>query len=542
VTDPTPQSRHSRSPSAFARGESTIGVESLRRRAWTLLGFTFLLLIAVTATVPVLYWTLVQTLQESSGFKADIAIVIVGLGGLVLVFCLYTALKQRELEEMRVALAHEEREMADVRTRLSELSALFQVSSSLNLHLGLDMVLEIIVRRVVSTLRAQQASIMICNLESGALETRASYGLESEFARHAKMKLGEGIAGWVAERQEAVLLNADGGLTHFARHYKSDRSISSALSLPLMVGERCVGVLNVNRIHHPEPFKEHHREILGVFAEHVGNVIERAELMDRLGQRNRELEADNERLNEMNRLKDVFLSTATHELKTPLTSVIAYAELLDDHEQRLDGGQRTEFLGRLRGEALRLLELIEEILDLSRLESGKLALRRVRLNVGALVRSGIETSRGLALRYGVSLREEFPPTVPEMMLDEVKIRQAVVNLIGNALKYSPEGGEVVVRIAPEADWLRIEVADQGPGVAPEDSTHIFELFGQGLRREPGARDGLGIGLHLVKRLTELHGGHVGVTPTAEGGSTFWIRLPQRERAAADLPAEQRAAA
>jgi signal transduction histidine kinase len=541
MSDPAPLPKLERSLNATHRRDSSTAGDSLRRRAWALLGLTFVLLIAVTATVPVLYWMLLQTMQESGGVRADIPVVISGLGGLVLVFCLYTALKQRELEDMRAALAREEREMADVRTRLSELSSLFQVSSLLNLHLGLDMILEIIVRRVVCTLRAQQASIMICNLETGALETRASYGLESEFARHAKMKLGEGIAGWVAERQEAVLLNAEGSSKHFVRHYKADRNITSALSLPLMVGERCVGVLNVNRIHHPEPFKEHHREILGLFAEHVGNVIERAELMDRLGERNRELEADNERLNETNRLKDVFLSTATHELRTPLTSVIAYAELLDDHEQRLDDGQRTEFLGRLRGEAQRLLELIEEILDLSRLESGKLALRRVRLSVAALVRSGIETSRGIALRYGVRLREEFPPVVPELMLDEVKIRQAVVNLIGNAVKFSPSGGEVVVRIVPETEWVRIEVADQGPGVAPEDSVHIFELFGQGLRQEPGTRDGLGIGLHLVKRLSELHGGHVGVTPAAERGSTFWIRLPVQERAAADADLDQRAA-
>jgi K+-sensing histidine kinase KdpD len=298
--------------------------------------------------------------------------VVVGLMGLVLVFCLYTALKHRELNQMRAALGREETETEDVRTRLSELSALFQMSTTLNLHLRLDVILEIIVRRVVSSLRAQQASIMIYNPETGELETRATYGLESEFARNARKRLGEGIAGWVAQRGEAVMLNSVGaGTTHeLGRHFKNDRNITSALSLPLRVGDRCVGVLNVNRINHPEMFQEHHREMLSLFAEHVGAVIDRAEAMERIGSRSRQLEADVLKLTEMNHMKDLFLSTASHELKTPLTSVIAYAELLDDNENDLAEEQRAEFLRRLRGEAERLLGLIEDILDLSRLESG----------------------------------------------------------------------------------------------------------------------------------------------------------------------------
>ncbi|MBI1799007.1 MAG: GAF domain-containing sensor histidine kinase [Candidatus Eisenbacteria bacterium] len=485
----------------------------------------FLLLLALAVTVPLLYWTVVGSGRDGSPIHVDAPLVLAGVAGMVLVFCLYTALKQRELEQMRVALAHEEREKEDVRARLSELSALFQVSTSLNLHLPLDAILEIIVRRVVATLRAQQASIMIFNPEVSLLETRASFGLESEFARHARKKLGEGIAGWVAQRKESVLLNAEGASGPFVRHFKSNRNITSALSLPLKVGDRCVGVLNVNRINHPDTFKEHHREILCLFAEHVGTAIERAERMDRLGERNRELEAANQRLNEINRLKDVFLSTASHELKTPLTSVIAYAELLDDHEQRLDDRQRIEFVGRLRGEAHRLLVLIEEILDLSRIESGKLVLRRVRLDIAALVRTAIQTSAPLAQKYGVRLREQFEAGAFMLTVDEVKVRQVIVNLIINALKFSPADGEVVVGLAGEPDAVRIEVSDRGPGVAPEDSAHIFELFGQGLRQSSGQREGLGIGLHLVKRLTELHGGHVGVNSTPGGGSTFWIRLP-----------------
>jgi signal transduction histidine kinase len=247
------------------------------------------------------------------------------------------------------------------------------------------------------------------------------------------------------------------------------------------------------------------------------------------------------KLNETNRLKDVFLSTASHELKTPLTSVIAYAELLDDNEKRLDGSQRAEFLRRLRAEAERLLGLIEDILDVSRIESGKLALRRVRMNPVAVVRSAVETSRAMAMKSGIELEESYAGDLPEIPLDEVKLRQVVVNLLVNAIKFSPKGGVVGVSVAREDDCARVEVTDHGPGIRPEDATHIFELFGQATDEHDGRKGGLGIGLHLVKRITELHGGHVGVNTRPGEGSTFWLRLPLAQAHASPKAEETRAA-
>ena len=513
----------------------------LTRRSWFLWGVTFTVVLALTISVPLLYMPLVRLTGQDgpSPLIENAYLALVGLGGLILVFCLYTVLKQVEINRMREALLKEEGEKQDIRTRLSELSALFQVSTTLNLQLRLEVILEIIVRRVVSTLKAQQASIMLYNPADGMLETRASYGLESEFARNAKKKLGEGIAGWVAERQEAVLLSKDGadhpGL-HL--HFKSNRNITSALSLPLRVGDRCVGVLNVNRINHPEPFLDHHREVLQMFAEHSGAVIERAETLERLNRRARELEEANLRLSELNQMKDVFLSTASHELKTPLSSVIAYAELLEENDATLDRKQRSEFLHRLRGEAGRLLQLIEDILDLSRIESGKLTLRRRPISTHEIARAALETSSGLARKHEVTIEEEFDETLPPLTLDEVKMRQVVVNLLTNAIKFSPSGSVVRISTRREANDALIEVSDHGPGILPEESAHIFELFGQGVRGGARETTGLGIGLHLVKRLSELHGGHVGVNSRPESGSTFWVRLPLTLASAASGESEE----
>jgi signal transduction histidine kinase len=498
------------------------------RMTWLLWIATFAVVLALAASVPLLYVPLQRAIDDTEGHHGpniENYYALVGLTGMVLIFCLYVALKQRELNRMRDALEREEEDKESVRSRLSELSALFQVSTTLNLQLRLSVILEIIVRRVVSTLRAQQASIMIYNAEDGVLDTRASYGLESEFARHARTRLGEGIAGWVAERKEAVLLSGSAPNPEFSQHYKTNRNITSALSLPLKVGDRCVGVLNVNRINHPEPFKEHHREMLRMFAEHVGAVIDRAEAMERLNVRTRALEEANVKLNELNQLKDVFLSTASHELKTPLSSVIAYTELLEDNLERLDPAQRADFLRRLRSEAVRLMGLIEDILDLSRLESGKLILRRQLVDLNDIVRDSVETTRTAAEKHSLRIVEEYSEDLPQLMLDEVKMRQVVVNLLGNAIRFSPTGAEITLRTWREPDHFVIEVADHGPGIPPEETPHIFELFGQGVRGREARDGGLGIGLHLVKRISELHGGHVGVNTTPGEGSTFWVRLP-----------------
>jgi signal transduction histidine kinase len=266
----------------------------------------------------------------------------------------------------------------------------------------------------------------------------------------------------------------------------------------------------------------------------VGSVIERAEMVERLAARTQALEATNLHLNELHRLKDVFLSTASHELKTPLTAVIAYAELLEVNDGKLPPERQTEFLRRLRNEARQLLGLIDDILDLSRLETGKLVLEKVPVTVNAVVQGALDTTQSMADKYEVKVTTTLDPASPQLELDEVKMRQVVVNLLANAIKFSPPGSAVSVGTRRDGDFVVIEVTDHGPGIQPDAATHIFSLFGQGVRQgKPSRTGGLGIGLHLVKRLSELHGGHVGVNSPAGGGSTFWVRIP----AGAAQPAE-----
>jgi signal transduction histidine kinase len=472
-------------------------------------------------------------------------VVTVTLAGMVILFCLYTILQAARAAPRREGAVARGERACHASVRLSELTALFQVSTTLQLQLRSDVILEIIVRRVVSTLKAQQASIMILEPENGELVTRASYGTGSRvLARCAQEgRRGHRRLGRVAPRGGDARSSAR-RTPELGRHYKENRRITSALSLPLGIGERR------DRRAQREP----HQSLRAVRRSPSSrccacspSTSPRSSTVPRCWSawagRARELEADNVKLSDLNRMKDVFLGTASHELKTPLTSVIAYAELLDDHEGKLSRDQGREFVGRLRAEAQRLLGLIEDILDLSRLESGKFALKPRQLDISEVVRGAIETTRPMAQKYGVVVKSELQADLPALTVDEVKIRQVLVNLIVNAIKFSPRDTPVQLSARVDGTYVRVEVTDRGPGIAPDSTTHIFELFGQNVSEDADARGGLGIGLHLVKRITELHGGHVGVNSRPGEGSTFWIRLPLApEMVATGTAREDRAAA
>ena len=500
----------------------------VERNTWLQLLATFVLILALAGTVYVLYARLTRDLDGAAHVIESSYYPSVGLVGLVFVFILHAIFKQIELSSLRNTLKTEESELTNLRTRLTEITNLFEVATTLNLRLPVDSILNILVRRVVDAIKAQQASVMLYQSETETLETKAFYGVEGEFTSSGKLRLGEGIAGKVAEKREAVLLGQEPADAGLKKYYKPHRNITSALSVPLVVDNRCVGVLNINRINHPVPFNEKQREILRLFAEHIGAVVERATELDRIADRSQELELANTKLVELNKMKEAFLSTASHELKTPLTSVIGYAEILNQHDAILKTEQRREFVHRLHVEAQHLLNLIEDILDLTRLETGKIELNRSTLSLTHLAQTAAETSRPLAKKRNVVIVEEYDDSVESVWLDEVKIRQALVNLIVNAIKYSPEGGEVKVQTRAIESAVLVEVSDAGPGVPTGTDSQIFALFGQGLRPSTKSTSGLGIGLHLVKRIVELHGGDVGVDSNPDQGSTFWIRIPEQE--------------
>jgi PAS domain S-box-containing protein len=229
-------------------------------------------------------------------------------------------------------------------------------------------------------------------------------------------------------------------------------------------------------------------------------------------------------LKEVERLKDDFFSMATHELRTPLTSITMssglLAELLAAH------GGRVGELARLVAEnAQRMRTLVDDLLDLSRLEHGRLVLHRREFDLGTVARHVADQLEPLAERKGQQLAVDIPPTRTEVQADSSRIEQVLLNLLGNAIKYTPAGGTVRVVLTRQGGQAQVAVQDSGPGVALEEREHIFERFYRTQQHEVDRSTGTGLGLPIARMLVELHGGRLWYEDAPGGGSRFCFTLP-----------------
>jgi len=227
--------------------------------------------------------------------------------------------------------------------------------------------------------------------------------------------------------------------------------------------------------------------------------------------------------------KDNFLAEMSHELRTPLNSILGFADVLREGMAGPLNDEQHEYLGDIHTSGRHLLSLIEDLLDIAKIPAGKLVLSLVPVDVGQPVQGAIASTRGECLRKNVQLTVGRAGTAPATIVaDERRVRQILINLIGNAIKFTPEGGHVAVRIAGSARYpggLRLEVEDHGIGIAAGDLERIWEPFVQGVQSPHSATKGAGLGLALVRLLTELHGGTASVSSVPGQGATFAVDLP-----------------
>ena len=241
---------------------------------------------------------------------------------------------------------------------------------------------------------------------------------------------------------------------------------------------------------------------------------------------NEALAEANSRLQELDRLKDAFLSMVTHELRTPLTVISGLAEMLDDSIYGALTPPQAERIGQIRAQAARLQRLVDDLLDLSKLESGMMRLRREPLDPQALILAALAPLEAVAAQAGVRLEHRVSRELPEINCDGQRIEQVLTNLIANAVKYTPRDGRVIVGAAPTRDAVRFTVEDTGCGIPPEMRERIFDRFVQIYPRSDGPAKGTGLGLAIVKHIVELHGGGVAVESEAGRGSCFSFTLPR----------------
>lgn len=241
---------------------------------------------------------------------------------------------------------------------------------------------------------------------------------------------------------------------------------------------------------------------------------------------NTELERRNDEVVEANEAKSRFLAGMSHELRTPLNGIIGFTELMYDGRVGPMADQHREFMGDILSSARHLLRLINDVLDLSKVEAGKLEFDSRPVELAALIDETLATLGPLAGEQGVTITTEVDPRLGIVSLDPSRFRQILLNYASNAVTVTEPGGHVTVRAATAADGdLRLEVEDTGPGIAPEDMTKLFTEFAQLRRGRPTATPGTGLGLALTKRLVEAQGGTVWVRSELGRGSVFGATLP-----------------
>jgi len=215
---------------------------------------------------------------------------------------------------------------------------------------------------------------------------------------------------------------------------------------------------------------------------------------------------------------------ASHELRTPLTAIIAYTELMRD--DRVDERQRNEFLEIVDEQGNRLIQLIDDLLDLSKLERGKMQLNLERVDLNEIVFSAVQTIRPTAEKKGLDLATAFCSDLPPACMDAKRVRQVCWNLLCNAVKFTEKGGRITVATEDSAEELLVRISDTGIGIKPEDTDRIFDRFAQVDSSATRSHGGAGLGLDLVRRFVTLHSGRVWVESEYGSGSTFIFTLPK----------------
>lgn len=257
--------------------------------------------------------------------------------------------------------------------------------------------------------------------------------------------------------------------------------------------------------------------------------------LEELQHKSRELEAENRRIQEANRLKSEFLANMSHELRTPLNSIIGFGELLHDGEIGYESPQYREFLGDILKNGRHLLQLINDVLDLAKVESGKMDFRPESVDLGQLIGDVAAVLRGIASSKQIHLEVDIDCRREEVTIDPARLKQILYNYVSNAVKFTANGGRIMLRARDEgSETFRLEVEDNGIGIEPADIRKLFVEFQQLDAGSTKKQGGTGLGLALTKRIVEAQGGSVGVRSVPGKGSVFFAMLPRHSAGMAEV--------
>jgi two-component system, NtrC family, sensor kinase len=410
----------------------------------------------------------------------------------------------------------------DLTRSVEKLTALGEVSRAVSSTLDLEAVLDIITERARQLAGADGGAIYEYDEPAQEFHLRATRNVESSLLqalRAMPLRKGEGVMGRAALTREPIQI-ADiatpGAYQSHLRDVLVGAGYRALLSVPLLREDQIIGSLSLNR-KAPGEFPPEVIEVLKTFATQSALAIQNARLF-------REIEAKSHQLEVASQHKSEFLANMSHELRTPLNAIIGFSEVLTD---RLFGdlnAKQEEYLRDIYASGTHLLSLINDILDLSKVEAGRMELELTDFDLPTALDSALTLIRERVGRRGITLQTSVDDRLGQIRADERKIRQVVLNLLSNAIKFTPEGGRIEVGAVPKDGFVEVSVSDTGVGIAPEDQEAVFEEFRQ-VGTAAKKMEGTGLGLTLCRKFVELHGGRIWVKSQVGVGSTFRFTIP-----------------
>jgi signal transduction histidine kinase/CHASE3 domain sensor protein len=403
---------------------------------------------------------------------------------------------------------------------VKELETLGEVSRAVNSTLELNAVLKSIAAHAVALAEADAGAFYAYDENAQVFELQADHEVDPEVVRavlEQPVRLGEGSIGLAGLRRTAVQIADIDQEPGYALHdIVRKPGYRALLAVPLLREDSLVGGLVLCR-KAPGAFAAETVALVQTLANQSVLAIENAELFDELERKGRELEA-------ASRHKSEFLANMSHELRTPLNAVLGYAELIQDGIYGEVPEKIRDVLERVQHNGRHLLGLINDVLDLSKIEAGQLTLAPSDYSLRELALGVIGATEALAAEKKLAVELDVPADLPAGRGDERRITQVLMNLVGNAIKFT-DAGSVSIRALVEHDSFLVAVSDTGVGIAAEDQTRIFEEFQQVDSSSTRKKGGTGLGLAIARRIVELHGGRIWVESTPGQGTTFYFTLP-----------------
>ncbi len=413
----------------------------------------------------------------------------------------------------------------EVRTRaleqsVLELRALGEVSQAVNSTLNLENVLATIVAQAVQLSSTTAGSIYVFDEQRQKFELRATYGMDpatiAAFAGRP-VDIGERNVGLALARQEPVQIpDFHHEPTSSIKDFILGAGYRAVLIAPLLWQDQAAGLLVVRR-KEPGAFPKATVDLIKTFAAQSVQAIQNARLFSELHEKSLQVEIES-------RHKSQFLANMSHELRTPLNAILGYTELVLDRIYGDIPDRMRGVMERVQVNGRHLLGLINDVLDLAKIEAGQLTLEMAEYSMKRLVRGVLDGLEPLAGEKQITLRGEISRDLPSGWGDERRIAQVLVNLVGNAIKFT-DAGEVSIRASTADEQLLVAVHDTGSGISESDQARIFDEFQQADSSSIRRKGGTGLGLSIAKRIIEMHGGSIWVESALGEGSTFSFTLP-----------------